>query len=132
MSTLVEDSVGSLTERLTELEHTVQSRRTTPVSDHDVLNMDNVVKQWSRQFGQNWERFGNKRRKPRIYVPCVISMRIRNPQERQLSGLQGATAPRESREAPVLGKEGSSEPLGYVPGASASSSATSSGHLQNP
>ena len=40
LSTLVEDSVGSLTERLTELEHTVQSQKTTPVSDDDVLNME--------------------------------------------------------------------------------------------
>ena len=31
VSTLVENSVGSLTERLTELEHTVQSQGTTPV-----------------------------------------------------------------------------------------------------
>ena len=40
VSTMVEDSVGSLTERLTELEHTVQSHRTTPISDDDVLNRD--------------------------------------------------------------------------------------------
>ena len=33
VSTLVESSVGSLTERLTELEHTVQSQRTTPVTE---------------------------------------------------------------------------------------------------
>ena len=38
VSTMVEDSVGSLTERLTELEHTVQSHRTTPISDDDVLS----------------------------------------------------------------------------------------------
>ena len=38
VSTLVEGSVESLTERLTELEHTVQSRRTTPVTDDDILN----------------------------------------------------------------------------------------------
>ena len=35
VSTLVEDSVGSLTERLTELEHTVQSQGTTPVTEQD-------------------------------------------------------------------------------------------------
>ena len=40
VSTLVEDSVGSLTDRLTELEHTVQSQRTTPVTEEDVLNME--------------------------------------------------------------------------------------------
>ena len=40
VSTLVEDSVGSLTERLTELEHTAQSQGTTPVTEQDVLDMD--------------------------------------------------------------------------------------------
>ena len=39
VSTLVEDSVGSLTERLTEFEHIVQSRRTTPVTE-DLPNED--------------------------------------------------------------------------------------------
>ena len=34
VSTLVEDSVGSLTDRLTELEHTVQSQRTTPPENY--------------------------------------------------------------------------------------------------
>ena len=68
-------------------------------------------------------------------------------QERQLSGLRGfawqveqflarmkagATAPRESRGTPVLEKGDASESLGYVPGASASSSATSSARLQIP
>ena len=43
VSTLVESSVGSLTERLTELEHTIQSQRTTPVTDDDVLNFTNLV-----------------------------------------------------------------------------------------
>ena len=50
VSTLVEDSVGSLTERLTELEHTVQSQRTTPVSDEDVLNMET----WSTMEQAIW------------------------------------------------------------------------------
>ena len=40
LSNPVEDSVGSLTERLTELEHTVQSQGTTPVTEEDVLNME--------------------------------------------------------------------------------------------
>ena len=47
VSTIVENSVGSLTERLTELEHTVQSQGTTPVTDDDVLNME---------LGQLWNR----------------------------------------------------------------------------
>ena len=47
VSTLVENSVGSLTERLTELEHTVQSQGTTPVTEEDVLN---------GKLGQLWNR----------------------------------------------------------------------------
>ena len=43
VSTLVENSVGSLTERLTELEHTVQSQGTTPVTEEDVLGHGNMV-----------------------------------------------------------------------------------------
>ena len=54
VSTLVEDSVESLTERLTELEHTVQSQRTTPVSDDDVLNMET----WSTMEQAIWSELG--------------------------------------------------------------------------
>ena len=36
----MENSVGSLTERLTELEHTVQSQGTTPVTEEHVVDME--------------------------------------------------------------------------------------------
>ena len=42
VSTIVENSVGSLAERLSELEHTVQSQGTTPVTDGGVLNMETL------------------------------------------------------------------------------------------
>ena len=78
VSTLVEDSAGFLTGRLTELEHTVQSRRTTPVSDDDVLNMET----WSTMEQAIWSELGkvrNRYKKSRIYIPCVsIFMRIRS------------------------------------------------------
>ena len=141
VSTLVEDSVGSLTERLTELEHTVQSRRTTPVSDDDVLNMET----WSTMEQAIWSELGKVREQaqevPNLYTLCEHLHENQKSQERQLSGLRsfarqveqflarmkaGATAPRKG------GKGSASESLGYVPGASASSSATSSGHLQIP
>ena len=144
VSTLVEDSVGSLTERLTELEHTVQSQRTTPVSDEDVLNMEtwSTMEQaiWS-ELGKVWEQ---AQEVPNLYALCEHLHENQKSQERQLSGLRGfarqveqfltrmkagATAPGESRGTPVLEKGDASESLGYVPGASASSSATSSAPL---
>ena len=45
---------------------------------------------------------------------------------------KGATAPRDSRETPVLERGSASVPLEYVPGASASSSARPPLHLQTP
>ena len=40
VSTLVDDSVSALSERLSELEHTVQSRMTTPVTDESVTRVE--------------------------------------------------------------------------------------------
>ena len=40
VSTLVGDSVSALTERLTELEHTVQSRMTTPVTEDSATHVE--------------------------------------------------------------------------------------------
>ena len=40
VSTLVDDSVGALTERLSELEHTVQSQKTTPITEDDLLQTE--------------------------------------------------------------------------------------------
>ena len=113
VSTLVEDSVGSLTERLTELEHTVQSRRTTPVSDDDVLNMETC----STMEQAIWSELGKVREHaqevPNLYTLCEHLRENQKSQEKQLSGLRGfarqveqflarreagATAPRESRE----------------------------------
>ena len=89
VSTMVEDSVGSLTERLTELEHTVQSQRTTPVSDDDVLKMNT----WSSLEQAIWTELGKVREQsqevPNLYTLCEYLHENQKSQERQLSGLRG-------------------------------------------
>ena len=139
VSTMVGNSAGSLTERLTELEHTVQSRRTTPVTDDDILNEE----AWSTMERAIWSEVGKLREHtqevPRLYTLCEKLHETQKAQERQLSGLRGfarqveqfldrmntgATAPRDSRETPAL------ERVGYVPGTSVSSSARPPLHLQ--
>ena len=147
VSTLVEDSVGSLTERLTELEHTVQSQRTTPVTEDDALNMET----WSTLEQVIWSELSKVREQaqevPNIYTLCEQLHENQNSQDKQLTGLRsfarrveqfltqmktGAVAPRESHETPTLRRGETSESLGYVPGASVSSSAVSATLLQTP
>ena len=48
VSTMVEDSVGSLTERLTELEHTVQS--------HRITHLSRMMMFFTERHGQPWNR----------------------------------------------------------------------------
>ena len=88
VSTLVEDSVGSLTERLTELEHTMQSQRTTPVTENDVLNMET----WSTLEQVIWSELGKVREQaqevPNIYALCEKLYENQKSQEKQLSGLR--------------------------------------------
>ena len=122
VSTKVENSVGSLTERLTELENTVQSHRTTPVSDDDVLN----VETWSTLEQVIWTELGKVREQsqevPNLYTLCEHLNENQKSQERQLSGLRSfapqveqfldrsnesrSHSPRESRETPTLEKRG--------------------------
>ena len=56
VSTLVDDSVGALTERLSELEHTVQSRKTTPITEDDLIQME----AWSTMEQDNLVRVKTK------------------------------------------------------------------------
>ena len=145
VSTLVENSVGSLTERLTELEHTVQSQGTTPVTDEDVLNMET----WSTLEQVIWAELNKVKEQaqevPKKYTLCGSFMRIKS-EEKQISVLRssarrveqfltqmrtGAVAPRESMD--TQRKEGeSSESLGYVPGVPASSSTAAAPPRQSP
>ena len=120
VSTLVENSVGSLTERLTELEHTVQSQGTTPITEEDVLNMET----WSTLEQVIWAELGKVKEQaqkvPNIYTLCGELHENQKFQERQISGLRsfarrveqfltqmraGAVAPRESG-YPKKGKGG--------------------------
>ena len=79
VSTLVEDSVGSLTERLTELEHTVQSQGTTPVTEHDVLDRDT----WSTLEQVIWSELGKLKEQsqeiPNLYTLCEELHKNQNP-----------------------------------------------------
>ena len=137
VSTLVEGSVESLTERLTELEQTVQSRRTTPITDDDILNEE----AWSPMEQASWSEMARLREHvqevPGLYTLCERLHENQKSQEKQLSGLRGfarqveqcldrmnigATAPGDSREAPRQERANTDVSLGYVPGASASSS----------
>ena len=87
VSTLVEDSVGSLTERLTELEHTVQSQRAAPVTEEDVLNMET----WSTLEQVIWSELGKVKEQaqdvPNIYTLCGELHENQKSQEKQHSGL---------------------------------------------
>ena len=104
VSTLVESSVGSLTERLTELEQTVQSQRTTPVTEDDVLNMET----WSTLEQVIWSELGKVKEQaqevPNLYQMCE-----------QFHENSRAVAPRGSHHASARRGE-ISEPLAYVPG----------------
>ena len=92
VSTLVESSVGSLTERLTELEHTVQSQRTTPVTEDDALNMET----WSTLEQVIWSELGKVREQAQevpsiyiyVYALCEKLYENQKSQEQQLSGLR--------------------------------------------
>ena len=146
VSTLVENSVGSLTERLTELEHTVQSQGTTPVTEGDVLDMET----WSTWEQVIWSELGKLKEQsqeiPNLYTMCEELYKNQKSQDKQISGLRGfarrveqflgqlrsgAIAPGESRDD--QGKEGEArESLGYVPGAPASSSTIPAPSRQSP
>ena len=89
VSTLVENSVGSLTERLTtELEHTVQSQGTTPVTDEDVLDIET----WSTLEQVIWSELGKMKEQtqeiPNLYTVCVELNKNQKSQEKQISGLR--------------------------------------------
>ena len=146
VSTMVESSVGSLTERLTELEQTVQSQGTTPVTDDDVLDM----KTWSTLEQVIWAELNKVKETaqevPNIYTLCEGLQKNQKSQEKQITVLRnfarqverylaqlksGAVAPKESTD--TRKKRGEpDESLGYVPGASASSSAGANPMRQSP
>ena len=119
LSNLVEDSVGSLTERFTELEHTVQSQGTTPATEEDVLNMET----WSTLEQVIWSELSKVNEQaqevPNVYTLCGELHENQKSQEKQLSGLRSFARRVEQF-------------LGYVPGAPASSSTASAPLRQSP
>ena len=147
VSTLVDDSVSALSERLTELEHTVQSSM-TPVTEDSVTH----VEVWSTTKQALMSELGNMKDEhtqavTRIFDLCEKLHENQKSQERQLTGLRsfaqhveqfldqldrGATAQSDSRQVPRLDRDRTSVPLGYVPGASASSSVRLPSYLQTP
>ena len=79
VSTLVDDSVSALTERLSELEHTVQSRMTTPVTEDSVTHVEvwsTIEQALMSELGKLREDYAEEI--PRLYELCESSMRIRS------------------------------------------------------
>ena len=124
----------------------MQSQRTTPVTEEDVLNMQT----WSTLEQVIWSELVKVKEQaqeaPNIYTLCGELHENQKSQEKQLLGLRsfarraeqfltqmraGAVAPRETLETPRKGGE-SSESLGCVPGAPASSSSASAPLRQTP
>ena len=116
VSTLVDDSVSALTERLLELEHTVQSRMTTPVTEESFTH----VEVWSTIEQGLMSEIGKAKDEhtqamTRIFDMCEKLHENQKSQERQSTGLRsfaqhveqfldqlggGATAPNDSRRIP--------------------------------
>ena len=147
VSTLVEGSVTSLSGRLTELEHVLQSQRTTPVETEDaVANAET----WAALEQVMWAELGKVRDQaqdvPRLYALCEKIQQAQQSHEKQLTVLRrfarqveqhleqrhkGATPPRHNRQLQV-DESGQGVPQVCVPGASASSSAIPSSSTQMP
>ena len=71
VSTLVDGSMSALTERLTELEHTVQSRMTTPVTDDSLTHVDawsSIEQALMSELGKVREDYAQEI--PRLYELC--------------------------------------------------------------
>ena len=147
VSTLVEGSVTSLSGRLTELEHVLQSQRTTPVETEDaVANAET----WAALEQVMWAELGKVRDQtqdvPRLYALCEKIQQAQQSHEKQLTVLRrfarqveqhleqlhkGAAPPRHNRQLQV-DESGQGVPQVYVPGASASSSAVPLSSTQMP
>ena len=147
MSTLVESSVTSLSGRLTELEHVMQSQKTTPVETEDaVVNAET----WAAMEQVMWAELGKVRDQtqdvPKLYALCEKIQQAQQSHENQLTVLRrfarqveqhlehpqkGAAPPRHNRQVRAdESRQGASQV--YVPGASASSSAVPLSSVQMP
>ena len=147
VSTLVEGSVTSLSGRVTELEHALQSQRTTPVETEDAATN---AETWAALEQVIWAELGKVRDQmqdvPKLYALCEKIQQAQQSHEKQLTVLRrfakqveqhleqlhkGASPPRHNRQLQVDESE-QGVPQVYVPGASASSSAVPSTSVQMP
>ena len=147
VSTLVEGSVSSLTERLTELENALHSHRTTPIGSEDV---GANAEAWIASEQVIWSELGRvKERLQEVTRLQEVLEKIQSAQqshEKQLGALRrfsksveqhleqianGALPPRQFRQLSIDDSDqGVSQT--YVPGASASSSTVPTATLQVP
>ena len=115
VSTLVESSVGSLTERLTELEQTVQSQETTPVVEEDVLDRET----WSTLEQAIWSELGKLKEQsqeiPNLYTLCGELYTNQKTQEKQISGLKSFARKIERFPHPTENKSRCSRRIGGQP-----------------
>ena len=147
VSNLVDDSVSALSDCLTELEHTVQSRMTTPVTEESTTHVEvwttieqKLVSEISKVKDEHSQTTS------RLFELVEKLHENQKSQERQLTGLRsfaqhveqfldrisiGATAPSDSHRAPRLEGHGTNAPQRQFIGASSSSTRPSS-YLEAP
>ena len=118
LSTLVDDSVSALSSRLTDLEHAVQSRRTTPVTEESATNVETwatieqaliseigKVKdehtQSTSELFDLLERFGEQQKSLEKQLAGLrgFARHVEQFLDQRVSG--GATAPSETRRIPL-------------------------------
>ena len=87
VSTLVGNSVGALTERLSELEHTVQSRMTTPVTDDGIPQIEARSTMEQAIMSELGKLRDDTQEVPRLYALREKLHENQKSQEKQLTGL---------------------------------------------
>ena len=138
VSTLVESSVTSLSGRLTELEHALQSHRTTPVETEDTTMTEEAWAASEQVIWAELERLKEQMQEvPRLYELFEKSQQAQRAHEKQLVVLRcfskhveqhleqldkGALPPKQYRQQ-TRNDGAQGVPQTYEPGASASSSA---------
>ena len=148
MNALVDDSVGALSERLADLEQTVQSRMPTPITVESAIHVETwatIEQALTSEIGKvnddhsqsmsrlydSFEKFGEKQKSLEKLLAGLRSFARHVEQflEQRVSG--GATAPSEALRIPRLESERTNAPQGHVPGTSSSSTRPPS-YLQVP
>ena len=145
VSTLVEDSVSSLSGRVSELEHVIQSRTTTPVTDDNATMVEAMEQAFMFELEKMKEE--HLQAQTELFNMCGKLYATQKSQEKQISGLRrfarhvelfldqldkGAPAPQNPSHTLRLDDSGPSVPQAYVPGASVSSSTRPSSCVQAP